>query len=126
RFEVKKFGVDVVIIQPGLIRTEFAATAAHEIDAPSATGGPYAAFNAAVGATTEEVYGKGPLAKLGGGPDTVAKAVQKAIAAKHPPVRIRVTPSAHVLIGTRGLMSDRMWDRFLATQFPRPGAKSGV
>ncbi|MGH3555851.1 MAG: SDR family NAD(P)-dependent oxidoreductase, partial [Mycobacterium sp.] len=46
RFEVKKFGVDVVIIQPGLIRTEFAATAAHEIDAPSATGGPYASFNA--------------------------------------------------------------------------------
>ena len=125
RFEVKGFGVDVVIVQPGLIRTEFASTAANEATAPGGGDGPYAAFNAVVGTTTEEVYQKGALAKLGGGPDSVAKAVQKAITAKHPPLRIRVTPSAHVLIGTRGMMSDRMWDRFLATQFPRPGAKSG-
>lgn len=125
RFEVKGFGVDVVIVQPGLIRTEFAATAAQELGAPSSADGPYATFNAAVGTATEEVYQKGPLAKLGGGPDSVAKAVQKAITAKHPPLRIRVTPSAHLLVGTRGMMTDKMWDRFLATQFPRPGAKSG-
>lgn len=124
RFEVKSFGVDVVVIQPGLIRTEFAATATHGLSAPTATEGPYAAFNAAVGAATEEVYSKSPLGKLGGGPDTVAKAVQKAITAKRPPVRIRVTPSAHMLISMRKLMSDRMWDRFMATQFPRPDAKS--
>ncbi|KAA1251338.1 SDR family NAD(P)-dependent oxidoreductase [Mycobacterium simiae] len=125
RFEVKGFGVDVVIVQPGLIRTEFAATATHELGAPSSADGPYTTFNAAVGTATEEVYEKGPLAKLGGGPDSVAKAVQKAITTKHPPLRIRVTPSAHLLVGTRGIMTDRMWDRFLATQFPRPGAKFG-
>src|SRR5881397_2583249 len=33
RFEVKGFGVDVVIVQPGLIRTEFSATVAAVTDA---------------------------------------------------------------------------------------------
>jgi NAD(P)-dependent dehydrogenase (short-subunit alcohol dehydrogenase family) len=126
RFEVKGFGVRVVLIQPGLIRTEFAATAAHELAAPSATDGPYAAFNAAVSTATEEVYRKGPLARLGGGPDTVAKAVEKAITAKRPPVRIRVTPSAHMLIGMHDMMTDRMWDLFVSTQFPQPSALAGV
>lgn len=119
RFEVKGFGVDVVIVQPGLIRTEFAATAQ---TAMGSDDGPYAEFNAAVGAATEDAYAKGPLARLGGDADSVARAVEKAITAKHPPIRMRVTPSAHLLIGANGLMSDGMWDRFLAAQFPRPGS----
>jgi NAD(P)-dependent dehydrogenase (short-subunit alcohol dehydrogenase family) len=119
RFEVKGFGVDVVVIQPGLIRTEFAATAQTRL---AADDGPYAKFNSSVGAATAEAYAKGPLAKLGGDADSVAKAVEKAITAQHPPIRMRVTPSAHVLVGLNGLMSDGMWDRFLAGQFPRPGA----
>lgn len=118
RFEVKGFGVDVVIVQPGLIRTEFAATVQNEM---AAGDGPYAEFNAAVGAATEDAYAKGPLAKLGGDADSVARAVEKAITVKHPPIRMRVTPSARLLIGANGLMSDGMWDRFLAGQFPRPG-----
>lgn len=119
RFEVKGFGVDVVVIQPGLIRTEFAATAQTGLSTDS---GPYADFNASVGAATEDAYAKGPLAKLGGDADSVAKAVEKAITANRPPIRMRVTPSAHLLIGVNGLMSDGMWDKFLAGQFPRPGA----
>jgi NAD(P)-dependent dehydrogenase (short-subunit alcohol dehydrogenase family) len=119
RFEVKGFGVDVVVIQPGLIRTEFAATAQTGLTTDS---GPYADFNASVGAATEDAYAKGPLAKLGGDADSVAKAVEKAITANRPPIRMRVTPSAHLLIGVNGLMSDSMWDKFLAGQFPRPGA----
>lgn len=119
RFEVKGFGVDVVVIQPGLIRTEFAATAQTGLTTDS---GPYADFNASVGAATEDAYAKGPLAKLGGDADSVAKAVEKAITANRPPIRMRVTPSAHLLIGVNGLMSDGMWDKFLAGQFPRPGA----
>lgn len=118
RFEVKGFGVDVVIVQPGLIRTEFAATAQTALGNGD---GPYAEFNAAVGAATEDAYAKGPLAKLGGDADSVAKAVEKAITVRRPPIRMRVTPSARVLIGANGLMSDGMWDRFLGAQFPRPG-----
>lgn len=117
RFEVKGFGVDVVVIQPGLILTEFGETATTQLPAPG--DGPYAAFNAAVGRATADVYSGGPLSKLGGGPETVARAIEKAIA--RPRIRVRVTPSAHLLVGQRRLMTAGMWDRFLTTQFPRPG-----
>jgi NAD(P)-dependent dehydrogenase (short-subunit alcohol dehydrogenase family) len=122
RFEVKGFGVDVIIIQPGIIRTGFAdaATSALEETAPEGEG-PYAEFDAAVSKATRDVYEKGPVAKLGGGPEAVAKVIAKAIAAEKPKIRYRVTPSAHLLVGQRALMTDGLWDRFLATQFPRPG-----
>ncbi len=118
RFEVKGFGVDVVVIQPGLIRTEFGGTAAAEVQTGD---GPYAEFNASVAKSTKEVYEKGPVSRLGGGPGTVAKAIERAITAGKPKIRYRVTPSAHLLIRQRSLMTDGMWDRFVASQFPRPG-----
>jgi hypothetical protein len=52
----------------------------------------------------------------------VAKTIEKAIAAGSPKIRYRVTPSAHLLIGQRRLMTDGLWDRFLSTQFPHPGS----
>ncbi|MGZ6696973.1 MAG: SDR family NAD(P)-dependent oxidoreductase [Solirubrobacteraceae bacterium] len=119
RFELKGFGVDVVIIQPGAIRTEFAATAGHELGV--AGDGPYAQFNEAVGKATTDAYEKGPLRLLGGGPEAVAKVVERALTAKSPKARYRVTPSAHLLITQRKLMTDGMWDRFVGTQFPHPG-----
>src|SRR3954463_901746 len=52
RFEVKRFGIDVVIVQPGLIVTEFGEPAAAVT--PATDSGPYATFNAAVAKTTSE------------------------------------------------------------------------
>lgn len=118
RFEVQGFGVGVAIIQPGLIHTEFGNTAAKEL---SIEDGPYGTFNAAVGEATKGVYENGLLGKFGGGPETVAKAIEKAITAKKPKTRYRVTPSAHMLINQRKLMTDGMWDKMVSTQFPRPG-----
>ena len=117
RFEVKGFGIDVVIIQPGLIKTEFGQAA---VGAVPEGDGVYREFNAAVGEATEGAYESGPIGKLGGGPEAVAKAIEKAITAKRPKPRYRVTPSAHLLIAQRSLMTDRMWDRMMKTQFPQP------
>jgi NAD(P)-dependent dehydrogenase (short-subunit alcohol dehydrogenase family) len=120
RFEVSGFGIDVVIVQPGFIRTGFAGAATDAIHAATPGDGPYAQFNAAVAGSTQSVY-DGPLARLGGGPETVARTIERAIAAKSPKTRYRVTPSARLLTGQRALMTDHMWDRFLGTQFPHPG-----
>jgi NAD(P)-dependent dehydrogenase (short-subunit alcohol dehydrogenase family) len=117
RFEVRGFGVDVIIVQPGLIKTEFGNAAVGGVPAGD---GPYAKFNAAVGESTQGVYESGPLGKLGGGPEAVAKAIEKAITARRPKARYRVTPSAHILIRQRSLMTDRMWDTMMRTQFPQP------
>jgi len=118
RFEVKGFGVGVTVIQPGLIRTEFGATAAKAVHDGD---GPYAHFNERLVQATTEVYEKGPLARFGGDPDDVARAIEKAITRGSAPIRVRVTPSAHMLVAQRRVMSAGLWDRFLATQFPRPG-----
>ena len=121
RFEVAGFGVDVAIIEPGLIRTEFGETASHGVGVATSDDGPYARFNAAVAGQTKEVYEGGPLAKLGGGPETVARAIEKAISKRRPRTRYKVTPSARMALATRKLMTDRMWDRAMRSNFPQPG-----
>lgn len=117
RFEVQGFGIDVVVIEPGLIKTNFAETAVGSV---SHEDGPYAEFNTAVSAATAGAY-EGPLGRLGGGPEAVAKAIEKALTAKRPRARYPVTASARVLMTQRKLLPDRAWDAVVASSFPRPG-----
>jgi NAD(P)-dependent dehydrogenase (short-subunit alcohol dehydrogenase family) len=121
RFEVRGFGVDVIVIEPGLIRTRFGDTAAREIGAGVRNSGPYEEFNRAVAESTAGVYENGPLAKLGGPPEAVAGAIEKAISARRPRTRYKVTPSARALIALHSVLGDKGWDRMLRGQFPRPG-----
>lgn len=120
RFESRGFGVDVVLIEPGLITTEFASAASTSLDEGIADDGPYAEFNRHVGKMTVGAY-EGPLAKLGGGPDAVAKVIEKALNAKRPKPRYTVTPSAKLTIAQRRMVTDRAWDRIMRTQYPSPG-----
>jgi NAD(P)-dependent dehydrogenase (short-subunit alcohol dehydrogenase family) len=119
RFEVAGFGVDVVCVEPGLIVTGFGDAAVSALGEGTSGEGPYAEFNARVGAATAGIY-RGPMRRLGGGPETVARTIEKAITARRPRPRYKVTPSARLAIAQRRLVSDRMWDRAMAAQFPRP------
>ena len=123
RFEVAGFGIEVVVIQPGAIRTEFDKAAVASLDDAGSADDVYADFNRHVGRATTDAYEKGPMKLLGGEPDAVAKVIEKAITVRRPRTRYRVTPSATLLINQSHLMPDRVWDRFVATQFPRPGGK---
>ena len=118
RFEVKGFGVDVVVIEPGLIKTQFALTARATVGEVDGNG-PYAKFNEAVAAATVDAY-EGPLSRLGGGPEAVARTIEKAVTAKRPRTRYPVTPSAWLFLGQRAVLTDRMWDAVTGTQFPHP------
>jgi NADP-dependent 3-hydroxy acid dehydrogenase YdfG len=125
RFEVRGFGVDVVLVEPGLIVTNFgevaagSVAAAGEDDAGPKRDRPYAAFNRHVAKTTADAY-KGPMAKLGGPPEVVADTIAKALKARRPKARYAVTPSAHLLIGQRRITPDRVWDLMMRAQFPTP------
>jgi NAD(P)-dependent dehydrogenase (short-subunit alcohol dehydrogenase family) len=147
RFELHGFGIDVILLEPGLITTEFGTAAsasmaavgvgagAHDpaapksADAASDGGGthdgggseedPYARFNAAVATITQEAY-EGPMRRLGGGPERVAAVIERAITRRRPPARITITPSAKLSIATRRLLSDRAWDAAMRLQFPQP------
>jgi NADP-dependent 3-hydroxy acid dehydrogenase YdfG len=127
RFEVRGFGVDVVLVEPGLITTEFGKTAVgtvNEADSNGAAGDregadPYKEFNTKLAAMTAGVY-EGPMRHLGGGPDVVAKAIEKAISRRKAPSRMLLTPSAHLTVFQRKLLPDRLWDAMLRTQMPEP------
>ena len=118
RFEVQGFGIDVVVIEPGLIVTEFGETAAGSL-AEVEEHGPYAKFNAEVAAATANAY-TGGMARFGAGPAAVAAKIAKALTARRPSTRYKVTPSARVMMGMRRLMTDRMWDRMVRSQFQHP------
>ena len=139
RFEVRGFGVDVVLVEPGLITTEFGKTAAATVneagsngsaagprdadssdtEAAGAIADPYKTFNTKLAAMTTEVY-EGPMRHLGGGPDVVAKAIEKAISRRRAPSRMLLTPSARLTVLQRKLLPDRLWDAMLRTQMPEP------
>ena len=119
RFEVSGFGIHVVLIEPGLIRTQFgeaAVTSIGEIEQD----GPYAKFNAAVAATTAGAY-HGPLSRLGAGPEAVARTIEKALTKSRPKARYPVTASARLMLAQHAILPDRAWDAMVGTTFPRPG-----
>jgi NAD(P)-dependent dehydrogenase (short-subunit alcohol dehydrogenase family) len=131
RFEVRGFGIDVILLEPGLITTEFGVAAGASMaevgvgaegqaDAPGADADPYAHFNATVASVTTGAY-EGPMRMLGAGPERVAKVIERAITRGRPPARITITPSAKLMIATRRLLSDRAWDAAMRSQFPQPG-----
>ncbi len=121
RFEVSGFGVDVIIIEPGLIITKFGEVAAGSVQGTNEDGA-YTEFNRSVARLTEQAY-KGSMAKLGSGPEAVANAISRAISARRPRARYPVTASAHLLINQRRLVPDRVWDLIMRTQYPRPGPR---
>ncbi len=119
RFEVRGFGVDVILIEPGLIVTDFAETATATVSTDET--GPYAHFNQAVAKITTGAY-QGPMRRLGGGPEAVATTIAGALAATRPRARYPVTPSAHLMINQRRFTPDRLWDLMMRAQFPTPKA----
>jgi NAD(P)-dependent dehydrogenase (short-subunit alcohol dehydrogenase family) len=127
RFELRGFGIDVVLLEPGLITTEFGETATASI-AETSTGSngsqtdaadPYGEFNTAVGAVTKGAY-EGPMRLFGAGPDRVAKTIGRVLKRRNPPARITITPSAKVMIGLRRVLPDRAWESMMRAQFPQP------
>jgi NAD(P)-dependent dehydrogenase (short-subunit alcohol dehydrogenase family) len=121
RFEVKRFGVDVIVIEPGLITSGFSDAAVRGLGTASAAHAPYEEFNRAVGEASRDVYEKGLLSKLGGPPEAVAQRIEDALNAKRPRARYTVTPSARALLTLRAVLPDRGWDAMVGASFPRPG-----
>jgi short-subunit dehydrogenase len=124
RFEVRGFGIDVVLIEPGLIRTRFGETVIDGLPG-SEEGSPYAKFNEALSKQVASAY-SGIIGKLvAAGPDSVAKAIEKAIAADRPRARYVVTSTARLMIELHRLLPARAFDLIMRTQFPTPGAREG-
>jgi NAD(P)-dependent dehydrogenase (short-subunit alcohol dehydrogenase family) len=117
RFEVRGFGVNVIVIEPGPIKSAFTETANEALTGTDAhPPSVYADYHRAVAkgdAETDESF-------LAGKPEHVARAIERALTSSRPRPRYRVTPVAHVLPKVRGLLGDRGFDAFLRTQITPP------
>lgn len=120
RWEVKKFGVAVSLIEPGIVPTAFAQAHGSAIEGAEAEG-PYAAFNAAVRERVDSAY-VGPLVRLGSSPAKVARVIERAITSRSPKPRYVVGKDARSALVLRTLFPDRVFDAFLSTNYKRPGA----
>ena len=121
RFEVQGFGVDVIVIEPGPIKTRFGDTAVESVQGFGRGESPYATFNSTLQRRIREAY-EGPMAMMAGSALDVARVIEKAITARRPRTRYPITFAARFLMGLRRWLPDRGFDLFLRSQFPPPSA----
>jgi NAD(P)-dependent dehydrogenase (short-subunit alcohol dehydrogenase family) len=114
RLELAPLGIDVVVIEPGLIETGFADVVAENLLKRSGTG-PYAGLTRAVAAGTRDTYGKGRTSH----PRVVADVVGTAVAAARPRTRYVKGKFGALLIALRTWLGDRMFDRIILSQLPK-------
>ncbi|GAA0410640.1 oxidoreductase [Microbispora corallina] len=116
RLEVKPFGIDVVVIEPGGIATEWGGIAAEKLKDASEHG-PYAAQAAAVA----ESLSSPASARRNSPPSVIADAIGRAATARRPKTRYTAGFGAKPLIFTRWLLPDRAFDALItrATGVPR-------
>jgi len=112
RIEVAEFGVKVVIIQPGSIRTEWSGIAADQLEASSANT-PYARQAKIMGAVLRGV----DHMRIASGPEVVAQAIAKAVQSPKPRTRYVVGGGARGMLLAEWILPDRGFDRFIQLSY---------
>jgi short-subunit dehydrogenase len=107
RMELKQFGVDVVIIKPGAIITEWNSIARENMMKVSG--------NTAYG---ELVHKHVKMfervdSQFGSQPIVIARAIWKAVVSKYPKTRYSVGGGAKIILFLRKILSDNLFDRVM-------------
>ena len=108
RMEMKPFSVDVVMIEPGGIKTEWGIIAAQHL-AESSRGTAYEDAALRESETLDKVYHMSLLSK----PAVVAKAICRAVNSRHPKARYRVGRFATTMVFFHWLLPARWWDALM-------------
>ncbi len=108
RMEVQPFGINVVIVEPGGIKTEWAGIAAEKLRATSGHGpyGPQASTMA------ESMVGDASRNRQSP-PQVIADVIGAAVTARKPKTRYAVGFGAKPMIFMRRLLSDRAFDAMM-------------
>ena len=105
RMEVKPFGIDVSLIEPGGIRTDWGLIAADHL-AESSKGTPYEAEGLREAETMHKAYSSRLLSK----PSVVTRAISKAVNSRRPRARYRIGFGAGTLVFFHALLPAKWWD----------------
>ncbi|MDQ3936692.1 MAG: oxidoreductase [Actinomycetota bacterium] len=108
RMELKSFGIDVVVIEPGGIRTEWPGIAAEKVRAVSGTG-PYAPQGNAVA----DSLASESTRRRSSPPELIAKTIGKAVTARRPKTRYAAGYGAKPMIFLHDVLPDRAFDAFI-------------
>jgi NAD(P)-dependent dehydrogenase (short-subunit alcohol dehydrogenase family) len=108
RVEVARFGVDVIVIEPGAIRTEWAGIAREGLLQMSG-GGAYAKL-AKRHARMLAIAGTSNFASP---PHVVARTIVRAAGASRPKTRYATGGGARTLLFLRKILPDRLFDRLI-------------
>lgn len=107
RYELRPFGIDVALIEPGIIRTNFESTAVSDISAYRDS-----AYGAAM-AKYEEMSKLGN--KFSSEPIVIAKAISRAVRARRPSARYVAPWNTNLIIWFRTLAPTFVWDWAMRT-----------
>ncbi|MES0879359.1 oxidoreductase [Roseibium sp. SCP14] len=114
RIEVEQFGIDVVIIEPGLIQTEFGDVMSGPMLERSGSG-PYATIARASADAVVGAYEDG----VGSHPQVISDLVIKALKSAKPRTRYHGGKMASMLLFCRRWLSDRAFDGLIMSQVRR-------
>lgn len=110
RIELKDFGIDVIVIEPGFIRTEFGKVSLGPMIERSG-GTAYAGLVGRVRGMRDRIANDD---SLGSPPALVADTIAKALKARRPKTRYAAGKNARWMLFLRRLLSDRLFDRVIA------------
>ena len=143
RMEVAQFGVDVVLIEPGPVKTPWNDVAAASLstttpadagggpgdgspgDGGSGPGGsaadsdPYATYKSAVGASFGRTQA-GLVGRFGSTSEDIAKVITQAITARRPRTRYLINPVAKSLVAMNQVLPARAYDSMMRRQYGLP------
>ncbi len=138
RLEVAPFGVEVVVVEPGPVTTEFVGTSvstrdsgttrAADRDGTTSADGPYTDFLERL-AQRYVAAVDGRRRNLAVSTPAAARVIAKACTTARPRTRYPVGVMARAVIVARRLLPDRLFDRVVRSQFPVPrptGASAGA
>ena len=108
RIETKPFGIDVVLIEPGGVSTEWGIIAADHLES-SSTGTPYATPASKEARAMRYAYSRQFLAK----PHVVSRAICRAVNARHPRHRYHPGTGSYFLLWLHALLPARWWDALM-------------
>lgn len=108
RMEVKPFGVDVVIIEPGAIKTNWGIIAADHL-AETSKGTVYERTGEMMAYNLRSMYESRAISH----PSVVRKAICRAVNARRPRTRYRIGRMATAIVWFHHLLPTRWWDALL-------------